>query len=223
MPIIENKTPKADLRRGYRVRLEIGLVLALLILLVLFNVHLNYKNNKNFTAPKQETVQMKKVRETQINKKPPPPPAPKVPVAVPNDAVINDKPIGLNSELNMNQPMKMPPPPPKEDKKKKQKQNVFVVVENMPKLKGGMRALQANVKYPELARKAGIEGTVYVQFVVSKQGVPKDIHVVRGIGGGCDQSAINAIKKARFTPGMQRGRPVPVRMSIPVRFQLQNQ
>ncbi len=223
MPIINNKKPKADLRRGYRVRLEIGLVLALLVLLVLFNIHLNYKNTNNFSAPKQETVQMKKVRETQIHKKPPPPPAPKVPVAVPNDAVINDKPIGLNSELNMNQPMKMPPPPPKEKKKEKQKQNVFVVVENMPKLKGGMRALQANVKYPELARKAGIEGTVFVQFIVNKQGVPTDIHVVRGIGGGCDQAAINAIKKARFTPGMQRGRPVPVRMSIPVRFQLQNQ
>ena len=223
MPIINNKKPKVDLRRGYRVRLEIGIILALLILLVLFNVHLNYKNNKNFTAPKQETVKMKKIRETHINKKPPPPPAPKVPVAVPNDAVISDKPIGLNSELNMNQPMKMPPPPPKAKKKKKQKQNVFVVVENMPKLKGGMKALQANVKYPELARKAGIEGTVFVQFIVNKQGVPTHIHVVRGIGGGCDQSAINAIKKARFTPGMQRGRPVPVRMSIPVRFQLQNQ
>lgn len=223
MPIIKNKKPKADLRRGYRVRLEIGIVLALLIALVLFNVHLNYNNNENFTPPKQETVKMKKVRETKIHQKPPPPPAPKVPVAVPNDAVINDKPIGLNSELNMNQPMKLPPPPKKAQKKKKQKHNVFVVVENMPKLKGGMKALQQNVHYPKLARKAGIEGTVFVQFIVNKKGIPTHIHVVRGIGGGCDQAAINAIKKARFTPGMQRGRPVPVRMSIPVRFQLQSQ
>lgn len=224
MPILKHKNPKADLRRGYRVRLEIGIVLALLILLVLFNIHLNYNNNNNFQAPEQETVKMKNVEQTEIHKKPPPPPAPKVPVEVPNDAVVNDKPIGLNSELNMNAPLKMPPPPKENnDKNKKQKKDVFVVVENMPKLKGGMAALQKSVKYPEMARKAGIEGTVYVQFVVSKKGVPTNIKVVRGIGGGCDEAAVAAIKKARFTPGMQRGRPVPVRMSIPVRFHLQSQ
>lgn len=223
MPILRNKKPNVDLKRGYRMRLEIGIVLALLILLALFNIHLNYNNNNSFQAPEQETVKMKNVEQTEIHKKPPPPPAPKVPVEVPNDAVVNDKPIGLNSELNMNEPLKMPPPPEKNDKKKKKKQDVFVVVENMPKLKGGMAALQKNVKYPEMARKAGIEGTVYVQFVVSKKGIPKDLKVVRGIGAGCDQAAVNAIKKARFTPGMQRGRPVPVRMSIPVRFHLQSQ
>ncbi len=96
----------------------------------------------------------------------------------------------------------------------------FVVVEQMPVLIGGMGNLQKQVKYPETARQAGIEGTVIVQFIVSETGsviIPK---VIRGIGGGCDEAAIEAVKKATFNPGSQRGVPVPVQFSLPIVFRL---
>ena len=96
----------------------------------------------------------------------------------------------------------------------------FVVVEQMPVLIGGMGNLQKQVKYPETARQAGIEGTVIVQFIVSETGSVINPKVIRGIGGGCDEAAIEAVKKVTFEPGSQRGVPVPVQFSLPIVFRL---
>lgn len=224
MPSLNNrKKPKSDLRNYYNLYLEAGFVITLVILLVLFKIHFHPSNHENFTQPKQQTVKMKQIVQTHQHKTPPPPPRPETPVAVPNDQVINDQPINLNAELNMNQPLKLPPPPKQSSNKKKKKQNkVFVVVENMPKLIGGLKGLEQKIHYPELARKAGIEGTVYVQFVVNKHGNVVDAHVVRGIGGGCDKEALKVVKQAHFRPGLQRGRPVDVRYSLPIVFKLQD-
>ena len=97
---------------------------------------------------------------------------------------------------------------------------VFVVVEKMPRLIGGLASIQSRIQYPALARKAGIEGKVYVEFVVDEKGNVVDPKVIRGIGGGCDQAALNAVKQAKFTPGMQHGKPVKVRYSVPIVFKL---
>ncbi|HKJ44605.1 MAG TPA: energy transducer TonB [Balneolales bacterium] len=222
MSLTNRKKPKSDLRNYYNLYLEAGLVIALVLLLVIFNVPFNPKNNENFSESKQETVKMKQVVQTHQHKTPPPPPTPQTPVAVPNDQVINDNPINMNAELDLNAPLKTPPPPPKKKKKKDNSNHVFVVVEHMPKLIGGLKALQQKIHYPELARKAGIEGRVYVQFVVDKHGNVQNAHVVRGIGGGCDKEALRVVKQAKFKPGMQRGRPVKVQYSLPIVFKLQD-
>jgi len=98
--------------------------------------------------------------------------------------------------------------------------DVFVIVEEMPVLIGGLEELQSRVDYPDLARRAGIEGRVYLQFVVNTDGVPEDIVVTRGIGAGADEEAVRAVSTMRFTPGKQRGQIVPVKMSLPVTFNL---
>ena len=90
----------------------------------------------------------------------------------------------------------------------------------MPVLIGGMGNLQKQVKYPETARQAGIEGRVIVQFIVSETGSVINPKVIRGIGGGCDEAAIEAVKKVTFEPGSQRGVPVPVQFSLPIVFRL---
>lgn len=113
------------------------------------------------------------------------------------------------------EPSPLPPDPPLPPEPE-----VFEVVERMPELIGGLQGLQARISYPEAARRAGIEGRVFVQFVVNEQGRPTDVRVVRGIGGGCDEVATRALRESRFTPGLQRGRPVKVRMSLPVTFRL---
>lgn len=225
--ILNRKKPKADLRNYYTLYLEIGMVVAIVLLLVLFRMPYHPKGGgENFTPPPQETVKMEKVVQTRQETQPPPPPMPQVPVAVPNSQVINDSPIDLNSELNLNSPLSLPPPPPPPSSStgksnKNMNQQVFVVVENMPKLIGGLAGLQKKIKYPELARQAGIEGRVYIEFIVNKQGRVVDPKVVRGIGGGCDQEALKVVKQARFVPGMQRGRPVNVRYSLPIVFKLE--
>lgn len=96
----------------------------------------------------------------------------------------------------------------------------FVAVEKMPELKGGLEALQKEVNYPEMARKAGIEGRVIIQFVVNKEGKVEDPQVIRGIGGGADEEALRVVKQAEFIPGKQDGQPVSVQYSMPVTFRL---
>jgi TonB family protein len=112
---------------------------------------------------------------------------------------------------------KMPPPPPTAGPNG---EDVFMIVESMPELIGGLQSIQENIKYPAIAQKAGIEGRVFVQFVVNEEGAVENPVVVRGIGAGCDEEAIRAVRLAQFEPGRQKGLPVKVKMSIPVTFRL---
>jgi protein TonB len=92
----------------------------------------------------------------------------------------------------------------------------------MPKLKGGLASLQKKINYPDMARKAGIEGRVIIQFIVNEQGKVENPRVIRGIGGGADKEALRVVKQAEFEPGRQRGNPVRVQYSLPITFKLQN-
>jgi TonB family protein len=99
---------------------------------------------------------------------------------------------------------------------------VYVMVEEMPSIKGGMASIQKKIEYPKQARKAGIEGRVLIQAVITKDGEARKIKVLRGIGGGCDEEARRVIRQSEFIPGKQRGKPVNVQMTIPVIFKLSN-
>jgi TonB family protein len=99
-------------------------------------------------------------------------------------------------------------------------ENVFIVVEQMPEPIGGMRAIYENLRYPDIARRAGIEGRVVVQFVVDEEGNVVDPFILRAIGAGADEAAIEAIRSVRFNPGVQRGRAVKVVMQMPIVFRL---
>jgi TonB family protein len=98
----------------------------------------------------------------------------------------------------------------------------FVAVDEMPEPIGGIAAIQRNIKYPEIAKRAGIEGKVYILAYIDENGNVTKTTVLKGIGGGCDEAAMNAIKKVKFTPGRQRGKPVKVQVSVPVIFKLSN-
>jgi protein TonB len=77
------------------------------------------------------------------------------------------------------------------------------------------------MKYPQMARESGIQGTVYVTFVVERNGNVTDVKVLRGIGGGCDEEAIRVIQAMPpWVPGKQRGKPVRVQFNMPIRFTL---
>lgn len=100
------------------------------------------------------------------------------------------------------------------------KDDLFIVVEEMPKLIGGLQSLQSKIEYPEQAKKMGIEGRVILTFVVDENGNVENPMIVRGIGGGADEEALRAVKEVKFTPGIQRGEPVRVKHTLPVVFRL---
>lgn len=219
MAIPERKKPRANLKNFYTLFLEIGLLLVLVIFLVATKINLRSEQENVDLIEEQEVVQMEEVIQTEQEEKPPPPPRPQVPVEVPNDEIIEDQEINLDAEMDMDQKLEMPDPPQQEEE---EEEDFFVAVEQMPKLKGGLAKLQRCVEYPDMARKAGIEGRVVVQFIVNEKGEVEDPHVVRGIGGGTDEEAIRCVKQAEFKPGRQRGEPVRVQYSLPVVFRLQN-
>ncbi len=167
---------------------------------------------------------MEEIVQTKQEMKAPPPPRPRVPVEVPNDEIIENEIIDLDAELNLDEGFDLPPPPPSNEEKEEEdfEEEIFVVVEQPPQLIGGYAEFQKNITYPEMALMAGIEGKVIIQFIIDKEGNVVDPQVVRGIGGGCDEVALKAVKKAKFKPGKQRGKPVNVRYSMPVTFALKN-
>jgi len=102
----------------------------------------------------------------------------------------------------------------------------FVNVEQQPEFPGGMEAFLKyvgdHVKYPAIARENGIQGRVYVQFTVDKDGSIKDVKIQKGIGGGCDEEAVRVISTMpRWKPGRQNGNTVQVRHTLPIKFTLQ--
>lgn len=214
------KTDKADLRKRYPIFVEIGMVLTLLILIAAFRADLRGDDNFEIVMDEQEIVQIEEIQQTKQEVKPPPPPRPPVPVEVPDDQILEDDELNLDATLDIDEPITDLPPPPPAQEEVEEEPEIFVIVEDMPELIGGLEALQRNITYPEIAKKAGVEGKVFVQFVVDEQGNVVDPVVTRGIGAGCDEEALKAVRQAKFKPGKQRGKPVRVKMSLPITFRL---
>jgi TonB family protein len=120
-----------------------------------------------------------------------------------------------------------PEKPVKKAKKDSDEQPVFTLVENPPHYPGGEEArvkyMVSEIKYPDAARKKGVQGTVYVTFVVEPDGAISNTKVLRGIGGGCDEEAIRVINgMPNWVPGTQRGKAVRVQFNMPIKFTLSN-
>lgn len=97
----------------------------------------------------------------------------------------------------------------------------FIEVEIMPEIVGGFGEIAKKIIYPEIAKRAGIEGKVLVKAYVNELGEVADTEIIKGIGAGCDEVAANAVKSVKFKPGMQDGKPVKVVVIIPIMFKLQ--
>lgn len=102
---------------------------------------------------------------------------------------------------------------------------VYVAVEHPAEFPGGIDAfyayLQANIHYPQQAVHDGVQGRVYVTFIVEKDGSLTDVKVLRGIGDGCDEEAVRVIKASpKWTPGTQNGKVVRQQYTVPVHFEL---
>lgn len=212
------KTPKADLRGKYKKFFEISLIISLALLILSFKFFPHINPEKVDVQAPQELFKLEDIQQTKQENRPPPPPKPPIPIAAPSEDVLNDIDI-QSTELNVNENVP-PPPPPKEENKAGEEPQYFVAVEEMPEPIGGIEAIQSKIIYPEIAKRAGIEGKVYVKAYVDENGKVTKVEVVKGIGAGCDEAAVKAVKETKFKPGKQRGKAVRVQVMIPVVFKL---
>ncbi len=208
------KKPEADLRLKYKKVFEIALIIALAVVIVAFKFFPDIEPPKRILQASQELVDVEDIDLTRQETRPPPPPRPPIPIEAPSDEALEDVDI-QSTEIDVTRDV---PPPPKQDD---DMDTYFVAVEELPEPIGGIAAIQARVVYPEIAKRAGVEGTVFIEAFVDENGNVTRTAVVRGIGAGCDEAAMAAVQATKFKPGKQRGKPVKVRMSIPIRFRLQ--
>lgn len=214
------KNPIADLRSKYRKTFEISLIIALAILIVAFKFFPDVSSGSTVAEDTQELFKVEDIQQTRQENRPPPPPKPPIPIEAPSDEVLEDIEIG-DTEIDLDAQMEAPPPPPKEEKVVEEEPTYFVAVEEMPEPIGGIAGIQKRIIYPEIAKRAGVEGKVYILAFVDVNGEVTKAQVLKGIGAGCDEAALDAVLKTKFKPGKQRGKPVNVQVSIPVVFKLQ--
>ncbi|MEX0681182.1 MAG: energy transducer TonB [Balneolales bacterium] len=219
MSVLERKKPSVNLHKYYIINLQIGFIATLIVMILMFRINWQPVSGFEIVEREQDIIEMEEIIQTEQEITPPPPPRPPAPEPVPDDEIVEDMFFDLDSELDLDAPLDMPPPPPPAEDEDEEPE-VFTIVEDMPQLEGGIQAIYEHLRYPEIARQAGVEGRVIVQFIIDENGLVQDPVVIRGIGGGCDEAAVEAVRQLVFTPGRQRGRPVRVRYSLPITFRL---
>jgi len=217
MPVY--KTPKADLRSKYTRYVEISLIISLALLIIAFKFFPKVEAGEKKGLELQELVDVEDIVQTKQENRPPPPPKPPIPIESPSDNVLDDVEIG-STEIDLTQQIEAPPPPPREEKKIEEDFQYFEVVEEMPEPIGGIEAIQRKIVYPEIAKRAGVEGRVYILAYVDENGNVTKTEVLKGIGAGCDEAAEKAVRETKFKPGKQRGKPVRVKVAVPIIFKL---
>ncbi|MCH8034653.1 MAG: energy transducer TonB [Bacteroidetes bacterium] len=210
------KKPIADLRATYKRVLEISIIISLAILIFAFKFFPHLEDKGMALEGPQELFTVEDIQQTKQENRPPPPPKPPIPIEAPSDDVLEDIEIE-DTEIDFEAEIEAPPPPKEEIE---EEPTYFVAVEEMPAPIGGIKSIQEKIVYPEIAKRAGVEGKVYILAFVNEQGEVTKAQVIKGIGAGCDEAALNAVLKTRFTPGKQRGKPVKVQVSIPIVFKL---
>lgn len=221
------KSPKADLENKKTLFFEVGLIIALLIVFAAFEYKSYDKRTIDLTQRTAEVITEEIIPITEQKVKPPPPPPPKQVTQikiVEDDVEVDDE---IDIDVDADEDMEMEEyVPPEEEEEDIGEAEIFTVVESMPEFPGGMgelmKYLGTSIKYPPLAKESGIQGRVFINFVVEPNGEISNVKILRGIGGGCDEEAVRVVENMpRWKPGKQRGKAVRVSYNLPVKFTLQ--
>jgi protein TonB len=219
------KTEKADLTKKTSLFFSIGLVLTMSIVVMAFE-YKTYDDTDIKDLGKQLN-NMEEILEVPPTEQPPPPP-PKIQqpqiIEVPDEEEIKEE-IKVEFDAEITEDTKVEAITIVEEQPKENVDEIFLVVEESATPQGGMQAFYEYVgkklKYPAQARRMGIEGKVFVEFVINRDGSIQDVKAIKGIGAGCDEEAVRVIQSApSWKPGKQRGKPVRQRMVLPITFKL---
>ena len=219
------KTDKADLTKKSGFFFSIGLLATMALVLTAFEwkqtdeslVDLQGKNANIF----EEMIEVPPTEQ-------PPPPAPIIQqpqiVEVPDTEEIKED-LNIKFDVEVTEETKVEEVVVAPVVEEENVDEIFRVVEETAEPKGGMPAFYKyvgeKIKYPAQARRMGVEGRVFVEFVVNRDGSIVDVRAIKGIGAGCDEEAVRIVQSApSWKPGKQRGKPVRQKMVIPIIFKL---
>lgn len=227
------KTPKADLENKKSTWLLVGYVIVLAFMFIAFEW--TERDVKIDTSQAVTDLVFEEEIEIPITEQPkqlPPPPPQEAPsiaetlTIVDDDTEVEETEIASTEETGQAMEIKYVAPTVEEEEDPEE-QTIFEVVEQMPEFPNGgmaglMQFLSKNIKYPTIAQENGIQGRVTVQFVVNKDGSIVDAKVLRGVDPYLDKEALRVVNSMpKWKPGMQRGKPVRVKYTVPVMFRLQ--
>lgn len=211
------KKPKSDLRRLYRLTFELSLIISLVTIIAAFKFLPQLPDAEKITENLPELIIVEEIINTV--QKPDIPSPPKAPQII--SAPIDELPVDLIlNDIDDVYPINLPDSPPPGPAIDLSGEDFIPVPEELPSPVGGLIAIQEKVRYTEIARRVGIEGTVYIEAKINKNGNVVEAAVLKGLGGGLNEEALNAVKSTKFVPGRQRGKPVNVKMIIPIKFVL---
>jgi protein TonB len=211
------KYRSADLRSKYPTYIKISVVLSLLFVIIAFKLAPSNPKSTVLNSTAQDIIKVEDITQTTQTTKPPDLPKP----LIPKIAISDDIQDIVFDDVSIDYKEKLTKPPEREKEKTIEDENqIFVAVEDSPKPVGGMVSIIKKLYYPELARRAGIEGRVIVDAIINKEGDVINAHVLQSLFPSLDEVALNAVKETKFIPGKQRGKPVNVEMKIPIQFRL---
>ena len=214
------KNPKADLEQVRGTFLAGGLLASMVIIYLLVNLKFYDVKASELGQLVVDEMEEEIIPITQQNTPPPPPPpppaAPEVIEIVEDDVEVEEIEM-IDTEADAETIV---------EEFEVVEEEIFTIVESMPEFPGGgqealFKYLQKTMKYPQIAKENGIQGTVFVNFVVGKDGKIRDAKILRGVNKMLDEEAIRVVKAMHsWKPGKQRGKPVSVSYNLPIKFTL---
>ena len=223
------KSPKADLENKKAIFMQIGLIITLGLVFIAFewtttDVEVSQFEIQDELDAEEEIIPITRQEEV---KPPPPPPPPKVAdvLNIVEDDVELDEELEIE-DTEMDEDTEVDFSDVAVEEEEEEDAPVFFIVEEMPEFPGGEAALHRyiaqSIKYPVIAQENGIQGRVYVSFVINQKGEVTNIKIARGVDPALDKEAIRVISKMpKWKPGKQRGKPVKVSFTVPINFVLQ--
>ena len=224
------KSEKANLEKRKGVFFQLGLVIALSLMLIAFEwtsggLSANEFDMGDMEQVEEEIIPITRQEQPEPPKPPEPPKVTEVLNIVDDDVEIEDElqlddfEVDQNTEVEIMEYV--------EEEEEEEEAEIFFIVEDMPSFQGkgqdGFREYIAkNLRYPEIAAENGISGRVFVRFVVEPNGSVSNVEVVRSVDPALDAEAVRVVESSpKWAPGKQRGKPVRVSFTFPINFVLQ--
>ncbi|TCN73289.1 energy transducer TonB [Acetobacteroides hydrogenigenes] len=227
------KSPKADLENKRSLFIQLGFVVAIGLSLFAFEYDFGEKQETQSFEAKSVTAEEEIVPQTQQEQQQQQQPevAPQQIISDVLKIVRNDVKVSNEIDFNMEDTKEAAPitiaTAVAKTEEPVEEEEIFFVAEDMPLFNGKEASLGfreyvgKNLKYPDVAAENGIQGTVYVQFVVEPSGSVSNVKVLRGVDPALDKEAIRIVQSSpKWTPGKQRGKSVRVSFTFPIKFQL---
>jgi len=227
------KSPNVNLEKKKLLFTQIGFIITLALLLLAFEWTSSEEQANSLGEMAAMDIEDELIPITRQLEAPPPPPPPKPQVTeiltiVEDDVEIEDELEVEDAEADQEMEVEIV-----DMEEEEEEISIFTIVEDMPifmpkkcktKEEGEIelhKYIVTHVEYPNIARENGIQGKVYVEFVVNSKGKVTKVKIVRGIDPALDKAAIKVIKSLpAFSPGKQRGKPTRVRYTVPINFKL---